>query len=150
MPSCNKFLERCLNAVEEFEDTTGWTSRWDQFTSDSQAAAMRLDSLRSSHPIQVPIHRAEEVEEVFDAISYCKGASVIKMAHAYLGAEAFRTGLRAYMQQHKQLGHQLPELLGNCLEHGQRPQGERVDGLVDRADGCAMAGRHGCAPPWKN
>lgn len=74
---------------------------WDQFTSDSQAAAMRLDSLRSSHPIQVPIHRAEEVEEVFDAISYCKGASVIKMAHAYLGAEAFRTGLCAYMQQHK-------------------------------------------------
>jgi len=74
---------------------------WDQFTSDSQASAMRLDSLRSSHPIQVPIHHAEEVEEVFDAISYCKGASVIKMAHAYLGAEAFRTGLRAYMQKHK-------------------------------------------------
>jgi len=74
---------------------------WDQFTSDTQAAAMRLDSLRSSHPIQVPIHHAEEVEEVFDAISYCKGASVIKMAHAYLGAEAFQKGLQKYMQKHK-------------------------------------------------
>eukprot|EP00439_Symbiodinium_sp_Y106_P055841 s1401_g7.t2 len=74
---------------------------WDQFTSDTQAAAMRLDSLRSSHPIQVPIHAAEEVEEVFDAISYCKGASVIKMAHAYLGAEAFQKGLQKYMQKHK-------------------------------------------------
>jgi hypothetical protein len=36
------------------------------------AYALRLDSLRSSHPIQVPISRAEEVEQVFDGISYCK------------------------------------------------------------------------------
>jgi aminopeptidase N len=33
---------------------------------------MRLDALRSSHPIQVPIRAAREVEEVFDAISYFK------------------------------------------------------------------------------
>lgn len=73
---------------------------WDQFTADTQGAALRLDSLRSSHPIQVPIHRAEEVEEVFDAISYCKGAAVIRMAHAYLGAEDFRKGLASYFQKH--------------------------------------------------
>ena len=46
---------------------------WDQFTTGHLSAALRLDSLKSSHPIQVPIHHAEEVEEVFDAISYCKG-----------------------------------------------------------------------------
>ena len=49
---------------------------WTQFIADDQAVAMRLDALKSSHPIQVPIKRAEECEEVFDAISYCKGASV--------------------------------------------------------------------------
>ena len=43
---------------------------WEQFVTDHLSAALRLDSLRSSHPIQVPIHHAEEVEEVFDAI--CK------------------------------------------------------------------------------
>ncbi|CAK9008253.1 unnamed protein product [Durusdinium trenchii] len=93
------FASWCENymAHEIFPDF----AMWDQFTSDTQAAAMRLDSLRSSHPIQVPIKHAEEVEEVFDAISYCKGASVIKMAHAYLGADAFRSGLQAYMQKHK-------------------------------------------------
>src|SRR5210317_1015838 len=42
---------------------------WDQFTTGHLSAAMRLDALKSSHPIQVPIHHAEEVEEVFDAIS---------------------------------------------------------------------------------
>ncbi len=49
---------------------------WDQFVTDHMAAALRLDSLRSSHPIQVPIHHAEEVEQVFDAI--CKAYHFIE------------------------------------------------------------------------
>lgn len=74
---------------------------WDQFGSDTLASALKLDSLKTSHPIQVPIGRAEEVEEVFDAISYCKGASVIRMAREVLGQEAFEKGLQQYMQQHQ-------------------------------------------------
>ncbi|KAL3801383.1 hypothetical protein HJC23_006993 [Cyclotella cryptica] len=75
-------------------------SMWDQFTTGHLSSAMRLDALRSSHPIQVPIHRAEEVEEVFDAISYCKGGSVVKMIRAVLGMKAFQSGLGAYMKKH--------------------------------------------------
>lgn len=37
---------------------------WEQYTTDAMGAALRLDSLRSSHPIQVPIKHAEEVEQV--------------------------------------------------------------------------------------
>jgi puromycin-sensitive aminopeptidase len=46
---------------------------WDQYTTDAYGSAQRLDSLRSSHPIIVDIKHAKEVEQVFDAISYCKG-----------------------------------------------------------------------------
>mmetsp|Transcript_71782 Transcript_71782/g.181103 ORF Transcript_71782/g.181103 Transcript_71782/m.181103 type:complete len:897 (+) Transcript_71782:97-2787(+) len=74
---------------------------WDQFASDTLAHALRLDALKTSHPIQVPINYADEVEEVFDAISYCKGASVIRMAYALLGHEAFRKGLQEYMKKHQ-------------------------------------------------
>lgn len=67
---------------------------------DDQAAALSADALMSSHPIQVPIRRAEEVEEVFDAISYHKGACVVQLIRAYLGADAFRDGLQLYMKRH--------------------------------------------------
>ena len=73
---------------------------WDQFTTGHLSAAMRLDALKSSHPIQVPIFHAEEVEEVFDAISYCKGGSVVKMIRAVLGMKAFQSGLGEYMKKH--------------------------------------------------
>jgi len=72
---------------------------WEQFITDMQGRALQLDALRSSHPIQVPIKNAEEVEQVFDAISYCKGGSVVRMVHAVVGEKDFVGGLRAYMKE---------------------------------------------------
>ena len=74
---------------------------WEQFITDMQGRALQLDALRSSHPIQVPIANAEEVEQVFDAISYCKGGSVVRMVHAVVGKDHFVQGLRAYMREFK-------------------------------------------------
>jgi len=73
---------------------------WTSFVVDDQAAALSADALTSSHPIQVPIRRAEEVEEVFDAISYHKGACVVQLIRAYLGPDVFRAGLQLYMKRH--------------------------------------------------
>jgi len=72
---------------------------WDQFTTGHLSYALKLDSLRTSHPIQVPIRHAEEVEEVFDGISYCKGGSVVRMIRAVVGHAAFQTGLQSYMKK---------------------------------------------------
>lgn len=49
----------------------------------------------------MPIAHAEEVEQVFDAISYCKGAAVVRMLHAVLGEADFRRGLQLYMNRHQ-------------------------------------------------
>jgi len=73
---------------------------WETFVVDQQCRALELDGLRNSHAIQVPIERAEEVEEVFDAISYSKGGSVVRMIYALLGPEDFRKGLTTYFTRH--------------------------------------------------
>lgn len=39
---------------------------------------------------QVEVNHAAEIDEIFDAISYRKGASVIRMLQSYLGAEVFQ------------------------------------------------------------
>jgi puromycin-sensitive aminopeptidase len=72
---------------------------WSQFVNDHLSRALKLDGLLSSHPIQVPIHHAEEVEQVFDAISYCKGGSVVRMIRAVLGMPKFKEGLSHYMKK---------------------------------------------------
>ena len=49
----------------------------------------------------MPIKHAEEVEEVFDHISYAKGSTVVRMAEFVLGKEKFRKGLQVYLNRHK-------------------------------------------------
>ncbi|VDL60685.1 unnamed protein product [Hymenolepis diminuta] len=74
---------------------------WTSFISDAYIRALRLDELKSSHPIEVEIVVAHEVEEIFDAVSYQKGSCVIRMLQNYMGFKKFQSGLRNYIQQYK-------------------------------------------------
>jgi hypothetical protein len=62
--------------------------------------AFHLDSLRASHPIEVPVRNALEVDQIFDHISYLKGSSVIRMLSVHLGRETFLRGVADYLKSH--------------------------------------------------
>lgn len=74
---------------------------WLEFV-QRREGALEVDALKSSHPIAPPIRTAEEAHENFDAITYTKGASVLRMLERYLGARVFRDGVRRYVCQHQQ------------------------------------------------
>jgi puromycin-sensitive aminopeptidase len=59
-----------------------------------------LDGLKNSHPIEVEVRSPAEVDEIFDAISYSKGASIIRMLHAYIGDDVrgFKCSLKDKMK----------------------------------------------------
>lgn len=70
---------------------------WTQFVTSDYMRALELDALNNSHPIEVPVGHPSEVDEIFDAISYSKGASVIRMLHDYIGDADFRKGMHEYL-----------------------------------------------------
>lgn len=74
---------------------------WSQFVAESVQTAFQLDSLRSSHPIEVPVKDVLEVDQIFDAISYLKGSSVIRMLSNHLGVETFLSGVSDYLRKHQ-------------------------------------------------
>ncbi|KAI0842175.1 peptidase family M1-domain-containing protein [Hypoxylon sp. FL0890] len=73
---------------------------WENYVTDNLQSALGLDSLRSSHPIEVPVKHASEVDQIFDAISYSKGSCVLRMISTYLGEETFLEGVRRYIKKH--------------------------------------------------
>ncbi|KAL3437998.1 peptidase family M1-domain-containing protein [Aspergillus tetrazonus] len=73
---------------------------WSQFVAEGVQQAFQLDSLRASHPIQVPVKNALEVDQIFDHISYLKGSSVIRMLSTHLGRETFLRGVAQYLKTH--------------------------------------------------
>eukprot|EP00123_Amoebidium_parasiticum_P017500 comp23874_c0_seq1/m.41878 comp23874_c0_seq1/g.41878 ORF comp23874_c0_seq1/g.41878 comp23874_c0_seq1/m.41878 type:complete len:864 (-) comp23874_c0_seq1:481-3072(-) len=72
---------------------------WDQFVLSEVKEGLSLDSLKSSHPIEVEVTHAHQVMEIFDSISYSKGGSAIHMLATHLGKEPFRQGLRNYLKK---------------------------------------------------
>jgi len=73
---------------------------WEGYVTDTLQAALGLDSLRSSHPIEVPVKRADEINQIFDAISYQKGSCVLRMISKHLGEDVFLEGIRRYLKKH--------------------------------------------------
>ncbi len=73
---------------------------WTQFIYQDMGGAFKLDALKTTHPIEVEVHHPSQINEIFDAVSYNKGASVIRMLADYLGEKDFRDGLRYYLKKH--------------------------------------------------
>jgi aminopeptidase N len=62
---------------------------------------MNLDSRKTTHPIQTPVETEAQAADAFDDITYEKGQAFLRMLEAYLGEDAFRKGIRAYMARHQ-------------------------------------------------
>lgn len=87
----------------ETKATQHFNPAWQMEMSAVQARnyAMHQDSQQTTHPVVQQVNTLEEANAAFDGITYSKGLAVITMIEAYLGEEAFRKGVRAYMQQHQ-------------------------------------------------
>ncbi|XP_016046703.2 endoplasmic reticulum aminopeptidase 1 [Erinaceus europaeus] len=62
--------------------------------------AMEVDALNSSHPVSTPVETAAQIREMFDDVSYDKGACILNMLRNYLGAEAFKSGIVQYLRKY--------------------------------------------------
>ncbi|GMM32322.1 hypothetical protein DAMA08_050670 [Martiniozyma asiatica (nom. inval.)] len=94
---------------ESFATFVGWLcvehiyKEWDVFTdfvTDSVQTALVLDGLRNSHPVEVQVYHASDIDEIFDAISYLKGGSVVRMIAEAIGVETFLKGVSNYLKKY--------------------------------------------------
>ena len=106
--------------------------RWDSFTV-SRAAAMQVDGLKSTRPIEFPVERPEEAAGMFDVLTYEKGASVLRMLEQYLGAEAFRDGIRLYLRRHQYGNAETTDLWDALEDSTKQPVRALMDSWIFQA-----------------
>ncbi|MGH1569158.1 MAG: M1 family metallopeptidase [Nitrosopumilus sp.] len=90
---------------------------WNQFVEDAMNVAMGLDSLKTTHPIDVKVNSPAEIREIFDAISYDKGGCILRMLENYVGEPNFQKGLKKYLSDFKYQnaqGQDLWNAIGNA------------------------------------
>ncbi len=74
--------------------------RWLAFGATERPWAYGTDSLASSRPVEFEVMSPDEANEMFDALTYGKGSSVLRMIEQYLGEEVFRNGVGSYLRTH--------------------------------------------------
>lgn len=62
---------------------------------------MVRDATFATHPIVQVAENPDQITELFDSITYSKGASVIRMLADYMGEENFQKGVTNYLTKYK-------------------------------------------------
>ena len=103
--------------------------RWESF-SVSRAAAMAVDGLRNTRPIEFTVHSPEECRAMFDILTYEKGAAVLRMLERFLRSEVFRDGIRRYLKKHQFDNTETGELWDALEEASREPVRKMMDSWI--------------------
>jgi puromycin-sensitive aminopeptidase len=88
--------------------------RWIGFA-PSREAALSVDALHLTRPIEYPVGPPKEAEGMFDVLTYEKGCGVLRMLEQHIGADVFRDGVRTYLKAHA-YGNTVTSDLWDALE----------------------------------
>ena len=93
--------------VTEFDDT------WHGFFTQGKKAAYHRDSRVTTHPVEQPVKGTDEFYNLFDAITYVKGASALKQLQHLVGADNYRLGVSAYLKENSFGTTELADFIGH-------------------------------------
>lgn len=105
--------------------------------------AMEVDALNSSHPVSTPVENPAQIREMFDDVSYEKGACILNMLRDYLGAEAFKNGIIQYLQKYSYKNTKNEDLWNSMASICPTDSTQRMDGF------CSGSHRSSLSSHWQ-
>jgi puromycin-sensitive aminopeptidase len=123
------WLNEAFATFMEVLATDDYRPEWKCWTAFAleRDAAMTVDGLHATRPIEYPVGSPDEADGMFDTLTYEKGGSVLRMLEQYLGAGVFREGVRHYIEAHA-YGNTVTGDLWSALEH---VSGEPIRAVAD-------------------
>ncbi|KAL2911705.1 Aminopeptidase 2 mitochondrial [Polyrhizophydium stewartii] len=101
----------------EYKGTNAAEPNWqmaEQFLPSDFVRALNADESLFTHPIAIPVKNPDEIQDIFDDISYGKGASVLRMLEGWLrtkfGPDYFFSRLSTYLKDHSYTNAETTEL----------------------------------------
>ena len=128
------WLNEAFATFMEMLAVDAWKPEWQRWTTFgvSRAAALSLDGLHSTRPIEFPVTSPRDADAMFDGLTYEKGASVLRMLEQYLGAVTFREGVRDYLRTHRFANADTGDLWAALGRSAQQPIPAVMDGWIFR------------------
>jgi puromycin-sensitive aminopeptidase len=128
------WLNEAFATFMEMLAVDAWKPEWQRWTTFgvSRAAALAVDGLHSTRPIEYPVAAPSDADAMFDVLTYEKGASVLRMLEQYLGPDVFRAGVREYLRRHAYGNTETGDLWRALGDVARQPIPEVLDAWVFR------------------
>jgi len=97
-------------------EATRFKNSWTTFAMSYKAKAKAQDQLPTTHPVVAEIPDVESVLLNFDPITYEKGGSALKQLVAWVGEDAFFSGVNNYFKRHEYGNTELSDFLAPLEE----------------------------------
>src|SRR3989449_1077843 len=126
------WLNEAFATFMEILAVDDWKPEWKRWVTFgvSRAAALVVDGLHSTRPVEFPVRAPRDADAMFDTLTYEKGASVLRMLEQYLGAEGFRDGVRDYLRRHAYGNADTRDLWAALGKASRQPIPEVMDGWI--------------------
>jgi puromycin-sensitive aminopeptidase len=126
------WLNEAFATFMEMLAVDAWKPEWQRWVAFgvSRAAALLVDGLHSTRPIEFPVRAPREADAMFDVLTYEKGASVLRMLEQYLGPEVFRQGVRDYLRAHQYANADTGDLWAALGQASRQPIPAVMDGWI--------------------
>lgn len=128
----NVWLNEGFATWMENKPVAAWRPEWripEQVASDLNYT-LDLDARSLSRPIRATADTPDEINEMFDGISYGKAAAVLLMVESYLGDETFRRGVQAYLAAHMYGNARAEDFWNAQTQVSHRPVDKIMSGFV--------------------
>src|SRR5215470_9538675 len=128
------WLNEAFATFMELLAVDAWKPEWKRWVTFgvSRAAAMGVDGLENTRPIEFEVRAPRDCEAMFDLLTYEKGASVLRMLEQHLGADVFREGVRLYLQRHQLDNAETTDLWKALGDASRQPIPEVMDSWIFR------------------
>jgi len=97
------WLNEAFATFMEVTASDDFAPQWHSWASFGvgRVRSLLADSLPSTRAIEYDVVAPSDAENMFDELTYEKGASILKMTEVYLGKEVFQRGIRQYLSDHR-------------------------------------------------
>jgi puromycin-sensitive aminopeptidase len=126
------WLNEAFATFMELMAVDAWRPEWKRWTTFgvSRAAAMQVDGLAATRPIEYEVRNPHDCRAMFDLLTYEKGASVLRMLEQHLGSEVFREGVRLYLERHRYANAETTDLWRALGDASHQPIPAIMDGWI--------------------
>jgi puromycin-sensitive aminopeptidase len=117
------WLNEAFATFAEMMAVNAWKPEWKRWETFGamRAAAMIVDGLKSTRPIEYEVRRPEECNGMFDVLTYEKGASVLRQLEQYLEEPVFQKGISLYLDRHQFANTETSDLWAALEEASKQP-----------------------------